>query len=117
VVSLTVYRWGPAPDADAVARSARATANGEVDAVLFTSAPGAAEWLRAADDAGAIDGIRDRAVRGHLVIAAVGPITAEPIRAVGIEPLVAERGRLGSLVRGVVTHYGSGRMPALQTTA
>ena len=48
VVSLTVYRWGPPPDAAAVSRSVTATAQGEVDAVLFTSAPGAAEWI--ADD-------------------------------------------------------------------
>src|SRR3546814_1828818 len=45
VVSLTVYRWGPPPDPAVIRRSVEQTADGEVDAVLFTSAPGAAEWL------------------------------------------------------------------------
>ncbi|MGB3377087.1 MAG: uroporphyrinogen-III synthase, partial [Microbacterium sp.] len=41
VVPLTVYRWGPPPDPELVRRSVLLTAAGGVDAVLFTSAPGA----------------------------------------------------------------------------
>ncbi|MFP3345538.1 hypothetical protein R0J87_23950, partial [Halomonas sp. SIMBA_159] len=44
VVSITVYRWGPPPDPQVVRRSVVQAGAGEVDAVLFTSAPGAAEW-------------------------------------------------------------------------
>lgn len=117
VSSLTVYRWGPPPDATVVTKSVLAAANGEVDAVLFTSAPGTAEWLAAADRAGALGAIVALAAEGRLLAAAVGPITAGPLVAVGIEPLVAERGRLGSLVRAVVTHFGGGHVPAVQTTA
>lgn len=117
VVSLTVYRWGPPPDPAAVTRSVTATAQGEVDAVLFTSAPGAAEWLAAADREGVLDDVVERARAGRVLMASVGPITAGPLVAVGIEPLVAERGRLGSLVRSVVTHFGGGHAASLQTTA
>ncbi|MGA7149687.1 MAG: uroporphyrinogen-III synthase [Microbacterium sp.] len=117
VVSLTVYRWGPPPDPVAVTRSVTATAQGEVDAVLFTSAPGAAEWLAAAARAGVLDDIVERARTGRVLMASVGPITAGPLVAVGIEPLVAERGRLGSLVRSVVTHFGGGHAAALETSA
>ncbi|BDV30839.1 uroporphyrinogen-III synthase [Microbacterium terricola] len=117
VVSLTVYRWGPPPDAVAVSRSVVAASSGEVDAVLFTSAPGAAEWLAAAHRQGVLEPLLRLSRSGRLLMAAVGPITAEPIRAVGIEPLVAERGRLGALVRSVVTHYGGGHAPAVDTTA
>lgn len=117
VVSLTVYRWGPPPDAAAVSRSVVACAQGEVDAVLFTSAPGAAEWLAAAAREGAQDAVVDLAGRGRLLMAAVGPITAGPLRDIGIDPLVAERGRLGSLVRAVVTHFGGGHVASLPTVA
>jgi uroporphyrinogen-III synthase len=117
VVSLTVYRWGPPPDPAIVSRSVMATAHGEVDAVLFTSAPGAAEWLAAAERDGVLDDVVARAASGHLLMAAVGPITAGPLRDAGIDALVAERGRLGSLVRGVVTHFGGGHAPALTTSA
>lgn len=115
VVSLTVYRWGPPPDPAQVARSVIATAQGEVDAVLFTSAPGAAEWLATARREDALDAIVERARRRRLLLAAVGPITAAPLISAGADPLVAERGRLGSLVRAVVTHFGGGHAPSLQT--
>ncbi|MCK6079435.1 uroporphyrinogen-III synthase [Microbacterium sp. EYE_5] len=117
VVSLTVYRWGPPPDAAAVARSVAQTAQGEVDAVLFTSAPGAAEWLATARREGALEAIVDRAADRRLLLAAVGPITAGPVLDAGADPLIAERGRLGSLVRAVVTHFGGGSAPSLDTAA
>lgn len=116
VVSLTVYRWGPPPDAAAVSRSVISAAGGEIDAVLFTSAPGAHEWLAAASREGMLEGIVDLSRSGRLLIAAVGPITAGPIQDAGITPLIAERGRLGSLVRAVVTHFGGGRAVALPTS-
>lgn len=117
VVSLTVYRWGPPPDEAVVRRSVAATASGEVDAVLFTSAPGAAEWLAAARREGVLDEIIDLARSGRVLMAAVGPITAGPLERLGLTPLQAERGRLGSLVRAVVTHFGGGHAPSLDTVA
>jgi uroporphyrinogen-III synthase len=117
VVSLTVYRWGPPPDPDAVAKSALAAAAGEVDAVLFTSAPGADAWVQAAADAGALEGIRALVRTGRIFIAAVGPITAGPLVDAGLEPRIAERGRLGSLVRTVVGHFGGGHAPGRWTVA
>lgn len=116
VVSLTVYRWGPPADPAVVARSVIAAAQGEVDAVLFTSAPGAAEWLAAAEREGVHDELVRQSAAGRVLMAAVGPITAGPLVAAGFAPLVAERGRLGSLVRGVVTHFGGGHAPAVATS-
>jgi uroporphyrinogen-III synthase len=117
VVSLTVYRWGPPPDPEAVRRSVVATGGGEVDAVLFTSAPGAFEWLEAARREGVLDDIRRLSAHGRVLLAAVGPITAGPLHEAGLDPLVADRGRLGSLVRAVVTYFGGGHAPSRETTA
>ncbi|CAM5781722.1 uroporphyrinogen-III synthase [Cellulomonas persica] len=115
VRSLVVYRWGPPPDPAAVAASVRAVAAGEVDAVAFTSAPGASAWLSAADEQGVTDEIVARCRDGAVVMAAVGPVTALPLQERGIEPLVPDRGRLGSLVRLIVNHYGG--LEALETIA
>lgn len=114
--ALTVYRWGPPPDLPLVEQSARLVAEGEVDAVLFTSAPGAHEWLTAAGRVGVGDAVRARALAGNTLFAAVGPITAAPLREAGIVPLVPERGRLGALVRLVVATLG-GADRALSTCA
>jgi uroporphyrinogen-III synthase len=115
VQSLVVYRWGPPPDPAAVEASVRATAAGEVDAVVFTSAPGAAAWLDAADTVGVTAALVRQLTTGGAVAAAVGPVTAGPLVARGITPLVPDRGRLGSLVRALVTHFGG--LQVLDTVA
>lgn len=117
VQSLVVYRWGPPPDPEALAASVRATADGEMDAFVFTSAPGAAAWLDVARAEGALEAIRERTVGGSLLAVAVGPITAKPLLDVGIEPLVPDRGRLGSLVRVMIAHYTAQGERALATVA
>ena len=117
VVPITVYRWGPPPDPQVVLRSVVQAGCGEVDAVLFTSAPGAAEWIRAAERADVLGVVRERAETGRLLLAAVGPITAAPLDDAGLQATIASRGRLGSLVRCVVDYFGSGRAPRLRTAA
>ncbi len=115
VQDLVVYRWGPAPDPAAVTASVRSVAAGDVDAVVFTSAPGAHAWLAAGDDAGVAGALVRRFREGTAVAAAVGPVTAAPLRSRGIEPLVPDRGRLGSLVRALVGHFGG--LPPVPTVA
>jgi uroporphyrinogen-III synthase len=117
VLSLTIYRWGPPPDPAVVRRSVRDAAAGEFDAILFTSAPGAEKWLGAAEILQVLPAIREQEATGRLLMAAVGPITAEPLRLVGFSPLVPERGRLGALVRAVVTHFGGGHAFGRDTVA
>ena len=115
VRSLVVYRWGPPPDPAVVTASVRAVAAGEVDAVVFTSAPGAEAWWQAAEAEGVADEIVHHCRAGTVVMAAVGPVTARPLLDRGVEPLVPDRGRLGSLVRAVVSYYGG--MQDLATVA
>jgi len=115
VHSLVVYRWGPPPDPAAVRASVCATAAGEVDAVVFTSAPGAHAWLAAAEHSGVGAALTERFRSGAAVAAAVGPVTARPLLDRGITPVVPDRGRLGSLVRTLVGHFGG--LPALPTAA
>jgi uroporphyrinogen-III synthase len=117
VTGVVVYRWGPAPNPQAVEESVRATAAGEVDAVCFTSAPGVRAWFAAADKAGATEHIVKRFQEGSVIVAAVGPVTAAPLIALGCSPLVPERGRLGALVRVLVAHYDSLEAHALATSA
>ena len=108
VTSLVVYRWGPAPDPEAVRRCLHLVARAEVEAVVFTSAPGAATFLELATAEGVLEEVvaACRATQGSaspVLVTAVGPITAEPLREVGIEPLVPDRYRMGALIRGLVT--------------
>ncbi|WP_040320103.1 uroporphyrinogen-III synthase [Aeromicrobium marinum] len=103
---LVVYRWGPPPDRAVLERSVRDTADGSFDAVVFTSAPGAAAWLHVVQAAGVLDEVLRLAKDDRLVVAAVGPVTAEPLRTAGFDPLLPERARLGALVRSLVILLG-----------
>lgn len=116
VRSLVVYRWGPPPDPVALKLSVIAAADGEIDAAVFTSAPGAAAWLAEMDSQGVGDEVVTRIRSGAMVVAAVGPITAKPLQDRGIEPIVPDRGRLGALVRTLVNHYEQAQTSAVQTT-
>lgn len=107
VSPFVIYRWGPAPDPDAVTASTRAVAAGEIDTVVFTSAPAVHAWFAAADEVGTTEAIVE-AAQAAVLFAAVGPVTAAPLLARGITPLVPERSRMGALVRAVLAHYGDG---------
>lgn len=117
VLSVTVYRWGPPPDPEVVRRSVLQAGGGEADAVLFTSAPGAASWIDAARQADALDDIRRRATSARLLLASVGPITAKPLQQSDLPTTIADRGRLGSLARCVIAHFGGGHAPSTPTAA
>lgn len=108
-VSLDVYRWGPPPDRDAVHAAACDLGEGRYDAVLFTSAPGAQAWLDALRDAEALDSTRRHVDRGGLLLAAVGPVTAEPLGYAGLVSSRPTRSRMGALVRLVITELGGDR--------
>ena len=117
VSSLVVYRWGPPPDPEVVRASARAAASGEIDAVVFTSAPGAEAWLAATEDTGVADEVVARFNDGRMIAAAVGPMTAKPLQDRDVDPLQPERGRLGALVRVIVDHYEDAETQAVRTAA
>jgi uroporphyrinogen-III synthase len=114
VLAVPVYRWGPSPDPAAVQRAVDATCQRTVDAVVFTSAPGSQAFLDAARAAGRGDELVS-ALRSDVVAAAVGPVTAGPLRDVGLDPLVPDRSRLGALVRAVAVHLTDCRVRRLPT--
>lgn len=108
VCPLVVYRWGPPPDEQAVTDGLRRVAAREVDAVLFTSAPGAAAFLERAEGLGLLaDVVAAGSDPGGVLFAAVGTTTAGPLVAAGLDPLVPDRFRLGALVRAVVSELAS----------
>lgn len=117
VSPLVVYRWGPTPDPEKLTASVRAAAAGEIDAVVFTSAPGAEAWLEAVESAGLLDEVVSRFTTGEMVAASVGPVTSRPLAHRGIPTLEPERGRLGALVRALVGHYEQIEAVALGTVA
>ncbi|MGI8868665.1 MAG: uroporphyrinogen-III synthase [Mycobacteriales bacterium] len=99
VIEVPVYRWVQPDDEAPLQRLIEETAAGGIDALAFTSAPAAVNFLRTAQRLG-IAVPRD----GSVLCACVGPVTAGPLRAAGIPVVMPDRGRLGALARTIVEH-------------
>lgn len=98
VVAVPVYRWMPPEDIAPLDRVLDLTAARALDALTFTSAPAAASLLGRAEERGLLTEVVT-ALRGDVVPACVGPVTAVPLQARGIDTVQPERFRLGPLVQ------------------
>ncbi|MFE0604462.1 uroporphyrinogen-III synthase [Streptomyces sp. NPDC058892] len=98
VVVVPVYRWMPPEELAPLDRLLDAIVGGAVDAVSFTSAPAAASLLSRAGERGMREAVLD-ALRGGPLSACVGPVTALPLQALGVDTVQPERFRLGPLVQ------------------
>jgi uroporphyrinogen-III synthase len=98
VVGVPVYRWLPPEDLGPVDRLLDAAVSRGVDALAFTSAPAAASLLNRAEERGLLPPLLT--ALGHDVLpACVGPVTALPLQAHGVDTVQPERFRLGPLVQ------------------
>jgi uroporphyrinogen-III synthase len=98
VVGVPVYRWMPPEDIGPVDRLLDATVSRGVDALTFTSAPAAASLLSRAEERGLLPELL-AALHHDVLPACVGPVTALPLQAHGVDTVSPERFRLGPLVQ------------------
>ena len=98
VVGVPVYRWMPPEDITPLDRMLDVTVARGLDALTFTSAPAAASFLNRAEVRGLLPEILS-ALRDDVITVCVGPVTALPLQAVGIDTFQPERFRLGPLVQ------------------
>ncbi|WP_240797599.1 uroporphyrinogen-III synthase [Streptomyces sp. F001] len=98
VVGVPVYRWMPPEDLSPVDRLLDATVSRGVDALTFTSAPAAASLLSRAEERGLLPELL-AALHHDVLPACVGPVTALPLQARGVDTVQPERFRLGPLVQ------------------
>ncbi|MCF1600389.1 uroporphyrinogen-III synthase, partial [Streptomyces muensis] len=98
VLGVPVYRWLPPEDIGPVDRLLDATVSRGLDAVTFTSAPAAASLLSRAEERGLLPELL-AALNHDVVPACVGPVTALPLQALGVDTVQPERFRLGPLVQ------------------
>ncbi|WP_299528026.1 uroporphyrinogen-III synthase [uncultured Streptomyces sp.] len=110
VVGVPVYRWMPPLDIAPLDRMLDVTAARGLDALTFTSAPAAASFLERAETRGMAPEVLG-ALHDDVLVACVGPVTALPLQARGIETVQPERFRLGPLVQVLC-----GRLPTRART-
>ena len=98
VIQVPVYRWEPPADHRAMDQLIAMIIHGGVDAVSFTSAPAVASMLQRAKALGCV-GELIAALRDQVAAICVGPVTAAPLRRLGVPTTHPERYRLGALAR------------------
>ncbi|MET8807172.1 uroporphyrinogen-III synthase [Streptomyces sp. NPDC004546] len=98
VVPVPVYRWMPPEDITPLDRLLDATVCRSLDALTFTSAPAAASLLSRAEERGLLTDLLS-ALAHDVLPACVGPVTALPLQAHGVDTIQPERFRLGPLVQ------------------
>jgi len=106
VIEVQPYRWQWPEDLSPAYRLLDGVLDGRVRALAFTSAPACANLLTLARDSGRFDALLT-ALRGDVVCACVGPVTAGPLDELGVPTLQPERQRLGALVKLLVTELGT----------
>ncbi|MGW1886740.1 uroporphyrinogen-III synthase [Streptomyces sp. NPDC001970] len=98
VVVVPVYRWMPPEDVAPLDRLLDAAMARSLDALTFTSAPAAASLFSRAEERGLLPQLLD-ALAHDVLPACVGPVTALPLQARGLDTVQPERFRLGPLVQ------------------
>ncbi|MFE5819377.1 uroporphyrinogen-III synthase [Streptomyces sp. NPDC056479] len=98
VLGVPVYRWLPPEDVGPVDRLLDAAVSRGLDAVTFTSAPAAVSLLSRAEERGLLPELLS-AFAHDVLPACVGPVTALPLQAQGVDTVHPERFRLGPLVQ------------------
>lgn len=115
VVEIPVYRWTAPVDEGPLERLIDSVLGGTVDALTFTSAPAAASVLATARRLGHYDALVS-AMRGPVMAACVGSITAGPLVNAGIPVVQPDRARIGALARTVAVELPA-RAPRLSVGA
>lgn len=100
VTPVVTYRYAETAETSAIGNSIADALGGDRVGVVFTSAGGAAAWLRHVP-ADCLERLRGLSSAGSTGLFAVGSVTAQPLVDAGLTVKLPNRFRLGSLLRTV----------------
>lgn len=98
VETVTVYRVESATDPTRIFALVDLVADGELDAVTFTSAPAVAAFMEAAGSVGRRDEVVS-AFQADVIACCVGPVTAAAFELWGVPTIFPERSRTAAMVK------------------
>lgn len=103
VTAVPVYKWALPEDTRPLRSALHAIADGEVEVALFTSRAQVEHAFAVAAEEGIADAVRSRLAKG--VIASIGPVCSEGLRAEGLSPsLEPEHPKMGHLVKAAASY-------------
>ncbi|MEZ2389746.1 uroporphyrinogen-III synthase [bacterium RCC_150] len=114
VLTITPYRWVKPDGEDKLPRLIDAACSGDLDVLTFTSAPAVDAIWSTAHEMGMYRQLIE-ALKTQVTVAAVGPVTAQPLLDAGLSPLIPDRYRMGALIRLVTEHLALNHVRRLDT--
>ncbi|GAA5195100.1 uroporphyrinogen-III synthase [Arthrobacter gyeryongensis] len=114
VLTVTPYRWVKPDGEDKLPRLIEAACSGDLDVLTFTSAPAVDAMWSTAHEMGMYRQLIE-ALKTQVTVAAVGPVTAQPLIDAGLSPLIPDRYRMGALIRLVTEHLALNHVRRLDT--
>jgi uroporphyrinogen-III synthase len=110
VTPVPVYRWALPEDTAPLRRALHAIADGEASIALFTSRAQVEHALAIAAEEGVAERVRERLAKG--LVASIGPVCSEALRAEGITPhLEPEHPKMGHLVKEAAARAATSQLP------
>jgi uroporphyrinogen-III synthase len=108
IVEVRPYEWALPEDIQPLEALVRRLVDGTIDALAITTQVQARHLFDVAASIGARDSLA-RALRGRVVVAAVGPTCARTLEALGTPPhVVPDPPKMGPLVLALARHFGRG---------
>ncbi len=105
VLEVRPYEWALPEDVGPLEALVATLIAGEVDALAITTQVQARHLFQVADGMGERDALTE-ALRGRVVVAAVGPTCARTLEALGTPPhVVPETSKMGALVLALASHF------------
>jgi uroporphyrinogen-III synthase len=102
---LFLYEWQLPEDVDGLKQLVGEIVAGRVDAVAFTSQIQCRHLFKIADDLGESDQLA-RALNADVVVAAVGPVCAEALQALGVTPdVMPDRPKMGPMISALAEYF------------
>jgi uroporphyrinogen-III synthase len=98
VETVAVYRVVSAADPTPIFGLVDSVADGQLDAVTFTSAPAVAAFMEAASSVGRREEVIS-AFQADVIACCVGPVTAAAFERLGVPTIFPERSRTGAMVK------------------
>jgi uroporphyrinogen-III synthase len=102
---LSLYEWKMPEDVEPLNTLVREIIAGRVDAIAFTSEIQCRHLFRVADDRGLSGQLAD-ALNTNTIVAAIGPVCADALQALGVTPdVIPARTRMGSLIGALAEYF------------
>ncbi|MDO4916444.1 MAG: uroporphyrinogen-III synthase [Rothia sp. (in: high G+C Gram-positive bacteria)] len=104
VVQVRPNRWVAPEQPELVDQLVESLVAGQIDVLTFTAAPAVAALLERAQELQQFSALVE-VLKRRTKVAVVGPVTAEPLRALGVSAIVPERFRMGAMVKAVLAEF------------